>query len=53
MMDEIIIGVIEDILIHKYKVSKDRVQEFLKQYNINSSLLPEEWAEMLYFYESL
>ena len=53
MMDEIIIGVIEDILAHKYKVSKKNIDALLEQYDIDNSLLPEEWAEMLYFYDTL
>lgn len=53
MMDEIIIDIIEDILTHKYKVSKNSINALLKQYNIDESMLPEEWAEMMYFYETL
>lgn len=53
MMDEILIGIIEDILSHKYKVSKKNIDALLKQYNIDNSMLPEEWAEMMYFYDTL
>lgn len=53
MIDEVIVGIIEDILTHKHKVNKDRVKALIAQYNIDSTILPEEWAEMLYFYETL
>ena len=53
MMDEILIGIIEDILSHKYKVSKKNIDALISQYKIDDTLLPEEWAEMMYFYETL
>lgn len=53
MMDEIILDIIEDILKHKYKVSKKNIDALISQYNIDDTLLPEEWAEMIYFYETL
>ena len=53
MIDEVIIDIVKDILLKKYKLDSTNIDSLIKQYSIDYTLPPEEWADMLYFYETL
>lgn len=53
MIDEVIIDIVKDILLKKYKLDSKNIDSLIKQYRIDDALPPEEWADMLYFYETL
>ena len=53
MIDDVIIKVLKDILINKYKMSLENVDKLIQEYKIDNTMTAEDWAEMIYFYETI
>lgn len=53
MIDDVIIKMLKDILINKYKMSLENVDKLIHEYAIDNTMTAEDWAEMIYFYETI
>ena len=48
MIDDVIIKMLKDILINKYKMSLENVDKLIHEYAIDNTMTAEDWAEMIY-----
>ena len=53
MIEDSIIQILKDILINKYKMSVESVDKIVDEYTIDETMTLEDWADMIYFYETL